>query len=239
MKEVAPKIGLDVSKDADITEEIMGSFLPISTHFDLVIPTIQSQGTEEQCAQWLPACKRLEVIGTFALTEIGHGSDLQSLETTATFDGDADEIVIHSPSVSATKFWPGSLGSLASHALVGAILTVNGKRYKQHMFIVPLEAKGVERGDIGPKMMWESLDNGYARFTHVRIPRANMLQKYVELTREGEYKQRGDPRKLHTGLLVGRVGVIEASSRNLMRALTIALRYGVCRRQFADGEKKG
>ena len=38
-----------------------------------------------------------ELQGCFAMTETGHGSDVQSLLTTATFDPATDEIVVHSP----------------------------------------------------------------------------------------------------------------------------------------------
>ena len=39
----------------------------------MFIPTIKSQGTDEQIAEFLPKAERLEIIGTYAQTEIGHG----------------------------------------------------------------------------------------------------------------------------------------------------------------------
>lgn len=45
----------------------------------------------------------LRIIAAYAQTEIGHGSDVQNLETTATFDKATDEFIIHTPSITATK----------------------------------------------------------------------------------------------------------------------------------------
>lgn len=49
---------------------------------------------------------------------------MSGLETTATFDKKTDEFVIHTPSITATKWWPGELGRLANHALVFARLII-------------------------------------------------------------------------------------------------------------------
>jgi len=51
---------------------------------------------------------------------LGHGSNVAGLETTATLDKATDEWVIHSPTVSSTKFWPGGLGRTANYAVVFA-----------------------------------------------------------------------------------------------------------------------
>lgn len=45
---------------------------------------------------------------------------------------------------------------------------------------------GIEVGDIGPKLGYGNKDNGFLRFTHCRIPRFNMLAKYISVTRNGE-----------------------------------------------------
>ena len=58
--------------------------------------------------------------GCYAQTEIGHGSNVQGLKTTATLDMNTDEFVIQTPSKDATKFWPGDLGVFATHAVVAA-----------------------------------------------------------------------------------------------------------------------
>ena len=76
--------------------------------------------TEEQYNKWGPLQANYRISGTYAQTEIGHGSDVSSLQTTATFDKNTDEFVIHTPSIKATKWWPGDLGNFSSHAVVFA-----------------------------------------------------------------------------------------------------------------------
>ena len=45
---------------------------------------------------------------------------------------------------------------------------------------------GVEVGDIGPRFALESMNNGYLRFTNVRIPRDQMLMKYSQVDDTGQ-----------------------------------------------------
>jgi acyl-CoA oxidase len=120
-------------------------------------------------------------LNSYAQTELGHGSALDRLETTATLDIERDEWVIHSPTQSSAKFWIGTLGKIANHAVVQAKLIIDNKDYGAHPFLVPLRSledhtplPGVIIKDQGPKQGAVSMDNGYARFSHVRIPRKNV-----------------------------------------------------------------
>ena len=126
-------------------------------------------------------------------TELGHGSNIRP-ETTATFLPETDEIEIHSPSLTSTKWWPGNLGRCANHAIVYARLLVGGRDLGIHNFMVPLRdlnshlpLSGISIGDIGPKIGYNNQDNGYCRFNRVRIPRTNMAMKYATLSRDGKY----------------------------------------------------
>lgn len=69
----------------------------------MFIPAIKGQGTEEQQRKWLPLAYRMQIIGCYAQTELGHGSNVQGLETTATFDPDTDEFIINSPTLTSSK----------------------------------------------------------------------------------------------------------------------------------------
>lgn len=69
----------------------------------MFIPAIKGQGTEEQQKKWLPLAQKMKIIGCYAQTELGHGSNVQGLETTATFDPKTDEFVIHSPTLTSSK----------------------------------------------------------------------------------------------------------------------------------------
>lgn len=92
-------------------------------------------------------------------TELQHGSNVAGLETTATFDEKSDEFIIHTPSVSATKWWIGGAAHSATHGAVFAQLWVKGKNHGVKTFIVPLRdpktyhtLSGITIGDLGSKM---------------------------------------------------------------------------------------
>ena len=83
----------------------------------MFIPTIETQGDEEQQAYWLPKARALEIIGAYAQTEMGHGTFVRGLETTATYDSQPEEFIIHSPALSSIKWWPGGTLLRCRHAL--------------------------------------------------------------------------------------------------------------------------
>ena len=64
------------------------------------------------------------MLGCYAQTELGHGTDVSSLETTATFDKNTDEFILHTPTISATKWWAGAQGRNSNFALVYAKILV-------------------------------------------------------------------------------------------------------------------
>jgi acyl-CoA oxidase len=94
-------------------------------HDGVFIPTIQGQGTDEQKEKWLDLAYNYKIIGTYAQTELGHGkvclvggvwghmilctgTFVRGLETTATYDVERQEFIMHSPTLTATKWWPGT-----------------------------------------------------------------------------------------------------------------------------------
>ena len=89
-------------------------------HYLMFQTLIKMLATEEQYEKWVPLCENLKILGCYAQTEIGHGSDVASLETTATFDEKTDEFIIHTPTPTATKWWPGDMGRMANFAVVFA-----------------------------------------------------------------------------------------------------------------------
>jgi acyl-CoA oxidase len=98
----------------------------------MFIPALKGQATEEQQHKWLPKAYKMAIIGCYAQTELGHGSNVQGLETTATFDASTDEFVLHSPTLTSTKWWPGGLGKASTHALVYARLITDSQDYGVH-----------------------------------------------------------------------------------------------------------
>ncbi len=60
---------------------------------------------------------------------MGHGSDVQGLQTVAVLDKENDEFVLNTPNIGATKFWIGEMGVLANYAMVFAQLVVDEEKY--------------------------------------------------------------------------------------------------------------
>jgi acyl-CoA oxidase len=77
----------------------------------------------------MPLANNLNIIGGYAQTELGHGSNVAGLETTATLDMKTDEFVIHTPTITATKFWAGTVGLQATHVILFARLIVEENDY--------------------------------------------------------------------------------------------------------------
>lgn len=200
---------------------------------------LQSLGSDEQIAKWGPMCTQFQIICTYAQTELGHGTYLQGLETEATYDAATQEFVMHSPTLTATKWWPGDLGRSATHALVQAQLICSGVRRGMHAFMVPIRSlqdhsplPGITVGDIGPKMNFEHMDNGFLRLNHVRIPKENMLNRFAQVSPDGTYIKLGTPQSNYLSMVVIRVELLLGEIVPLLqKACCIAIRYSVIRRQ--------
>ena len=199
-------------------------------------------GTEKHHEKWLPGIMSLEIPGAFAMTETGHGSDVASIATTATYDRDTDEFVIHTPHRGA---WKDYLGNAALHgkaAVVFAQLIVDGENHGVHALYVPIRDEsgflpGIGGEDDGYKGGLNGIDNGRLHFTNVRVPRENLLDRYGSVNSDGLYtspiESRG--RRFFTilGTLVqGRVSLVGAVSVASQLAMNIGIRYSLVRRQF-------
>ena len=207
-------------------------------------------GTERHHDAYLADLIELRLLGCFAMTETGHGSDVASLRTTATFDPDRDEFVICTPDVDARKEYIGNAARDGRVAVVFAQLITGGESQGVHAFVVPIRDEhgqpmpGVHIEDCGLKAGLNGVDNGRLYFDEVRIPRDNLLNRYADVDRDGTYRARieNKTKRFFTmlGTLVqGRISVAGGAASATKVALTVAVRYGDRRRQFAapDGEE--
>ena len=216
---------------------------------------IYSQGTDKQREQWLFRCQRLEFVGCYAQTEVAHGSNVQGLMTSATYDCEdgRDEFIIDSGGIEGAKWWIGGAGVLANFALVQAILKIpqqgGVESLGPHLFLVPIRSltthrplPGVTVGDIGPKAYggFACMDNAYIKFDNVRIPRTNMLMRFSELARGGKYTKAKHDKVSYGSMVTLRAAIPETIGWVLGKAVTTAIRYCITRRQFTSpGEQSG
>ncbi|MCR2764899.1 acyl-CoA dehydrogenase family protein [Microbacterium sp. zg.B48] len=203
-------------------------------------------GTKEHHDKWLPGIMNMDIPGAFAMTETGHGSDVASVGTTATYDPDSEEFVLHTPFRGA---WKDYLGNAALHgvaATVFAQLITGGVNHGVHCFYVPLRDEngdflpGIGGEDDGLKGGLNGIDNGRLHFDQVRVPRTNLLNKYGDVAADGTYTSHisSPGRRFFTmlGTLVqGRVSLDGSAAWASAIALDIAVTYANQRRQFDSG----
>uniref|UniRef100_A0A6J0TYC2 Acyl-coenzyme A oxidase n=1 Tax=Pogona vitticeps TaxID=103695 RepID=A0A6J0TYC2_9SAUR len=216
----------------------LNGHLAFNVH-QVFLKSILGLGTDEQIAKWGPLAEKFYISGTYAQTELGHGTYLRGLETTATFDVATQEFILNTPSISAMKWWPGELGRTATHAVVFAQLYLKEKSYGMHPFMLQIRSlldhspmPGVTVGDIGPKMSFENVDNGFLLLKNVRVPRENMLSRFSQVLPDGQYRKQGSDKINYLTMMVIRTQILEYEVVPLlMKACTIAVRYSVVRRQ--------
>jgi acyl-CoA oxidase len=201
-------------------------------------------GTERHHDRYLPGIMNLDVPGAFAMTEIGHGSDVASIGTTATYDAQKQEWDIHTPFRGAWKEFLGNAARDARACVLFAQLITNGVNHGVHAFYVPIRddngefLPGVGGEDDGHKGGLNGVDNGRLHFDHVRIPRENLLNRYGDVAEDGTYTSAisSPGRRFFTmlGTLVqGRVSLDGAATIASAMGLAIAVTYGNQRRQFS------
>ncbi|MGW3333789.1 acyl-CoA dehydrogenase family protein [Streptomyces rubiginosohelvolus] len=217
----------------------------VGVQFGLFGGAILHLGTERHHDAYLPDLITGELMGCFAMTETGHGSNVQALGTVARHDVDAQEFVITTEGDQARKDYIGNAARHGELAVVFAQLEVGGESRGVHAFVVPIRvggeaAPGVHIEDDGRKMGLNGVDNGRLRFDGVRVDREALLNRFADVTPEGVYESTIDNphRRFFTmlGTLVqGRVSVGGAGVNAAKVALAIATKYALRRRQFAAG----
>ncbi|SEL66602.1 Acyl-coenzyme A oxidase [Blastococcus sp. DSM 46786] len=211
---------------------------------------VQLLGTRRHHETYLPGIMSFELPGCFAMTETGHGSDVQQLRTTCTYDPATQTFDLHTPHKAARKDYIGNAAEDGRMAVVFAQLVTQGENHGVHAWLVPIRDEdgnpmpGVTIGDDGPKAGLLGVDNGRLTFDHVTVPRDMLLDRYGQVAEDGTYTSsiENETRRFFTmlGTLVrGRVSVGGSAASATKLALDIAVRYGNTRRQFAaPGEER-
>ncbi|CAD5231241.1 unnamed protein product [Bursaphelenchus okinawaensis] len=219
---------------------------PFVIHYVMVVPMLMNNADDEQMEWWFSKALNREFVSTYAQTELGHGTNLKKLETTAVYDEKTEEFVLNTPTITATKWWPGNLGRSTNMVMIMALLYTNGKCYGAHPFMLQIRdfdthkvLPGIEVGDIGPKYGMNANDNGYMRLNNVRISRRNMLMKNAKVEKDGTYIAPKHSKLAYTGMMFVRAVMIKDQANQLSMAATIATRYSCVRRQGEIVEGQG
>jgi acyl-CoA oxidase len=211
--------------------------------FGLFGGAILHLGTERHHETYLRDVASLELPGCFAMTETGHGSNVQALGTTATYDPESETFVVHTPDDDARKDYIGNAARDGRMAVVFAQLIAQGEERGVHALLVPLRDEdgntlaGIRIEDCGAKLGLNGVDNGRIWLDHVRVPRENLLDRYADVAPDGTYTSEiENPTKrfftMLGTLIQGRISVCGASISASKVALTIAIRRALERRQF-------
>ncbi|KAL5363736.1 hypothetical protein BJX96DRAFT_156149 [Aspergillus floccosus] len=234
-------------KEYHMANDLIGEPTPYGLHASMFLVTLREQSTPEQKKLFLEPAEKYQIIGCYAQTELGHGSNVRGLETRATWNPDDKTFTIHSPTLTASKWWIGSLGRNANHAVVMAQLYVGGKNYGPHPFVVqirdlethqPLE--NIYVGDIGPKFGYNTMDNGFLLFNNVKIPHVNMLARFSRIDKDtNKYMRPASPSLVYGTMTWVRSNIVLNAGGVLAQGVTIATRYCAVRRQFQDRDATG
>lgn len=174
--------------------------------------SIRDLGTE-RLQKYRTALDNDEITGSFLLTEIGHGTNVKGMRTTAHYDAATEEFIINTPDFEAAKCWSGNLGKTCTHGIVYAqMFTPDGENHGLNGFVVPirdpktfLSFPGITVGDLGEKIGLNGVDNGFAMFNNFRIPRENLLAKAGDVTPEGKFVTEFKNPRDRFGLMLGAI----------------------------------
>ncbi len=236
-------VGASIAAFQNLAYSDLSVLVKAGVNFGLFGGAIQHLGTRRHHDAYLADLISGRTLGCFAMTETGHGSNVQAVETTATYDSSTGEFVIHTPTGQARKDYIGNAGAHGHLAVVFAQLLVEGQNHGVHALVVPIRRRdrtitaGVRIGNCGPKLGLKGVDNGWLCFDEVRVPRENLLNRYADVSADGVYSSpiANANRRFFTmlGTLVqGRVSIGGGALYATRVALTIAVRHANRRRQF-------
>ncbi|XP_023766141.1 acyl-coenzyme A oxidase 3, peroxisomal isoform X2 [Lactuca sativa] len=218
--------------------------IKLGVHFFLWGGAIRFMGTKRHHDKWYKPTETYEVKGCFAMTELGHGSNVRGIETITRYDPSTQEFIISTPCESAQKYWIGGAANHATHTVVFSQLEINGVNQGVHAFIAQIrDSEGnicpnVRIADCGHKIGLNGVDNGRIWFDNLRIPRENLLNSVADVSPDGEYLSAiKDPDQRFAAFLApltsGRVTIAASAINTAKVGLAVAVRYSLTRRAFS------
>ena len=140
----------------------------VDVHNSVAVEPILIFGNDEQKRRWLPPMASGELLGGFALTEPGSGSDAAALKTTARRDGDAWVL-------NGTKVFITNVGHAGVYTVFARTDPEEPRAAGVSCFLVPAASAGLEVGQVFKKMGLNGSPTGELVLEDVRVPHANLL----------------------------------------------------------------
>ncbi|KAL2640629.1 hypothetical protein GLYMA_06G285400v4 [Glycine max] len=229
--------------------EVIGMYdhslaVKLGVHFFLWGGAVKFLGTKRHHDKWLNSTENYDIKGCFAMSELGHGSNVRGIETVTTYDSNTGEFVINTPCESGQKYWIGGAANHATHTIVFSQLYINGSNQGVHAFIAQIRdsdgniCPNIRIADCGHKIGLNGVDNGRIWFDNVRIPRENLLNSVADVSPSGEYLsaiKNADQRfaAFLAPLTSGRVTIAVSAVYISKISLAIAIRYALTRQAFS------
>jgi hypothetical protein len=186
-------VGASVAAFETLAFGDLSLLVKLGVQFGLFGGAVLHLGTRRHHERYLADIAALRLPGCFAMTETGHGSNVQALETTATYDTATQEFVVHTPHEAARKDYIGNAARDGRMAAVFAQLIVGGEMRGVHALLVPLRDEagtvldGIRIEDCGAKLGLDGVDNGRIWFHEERVPRDALLDRYATVSSDGVY----------------------------------------------------
>jgi acyl-CoA oxidase len=239
------RVGDAIAAFETLAHSDLSMLVKCGVQFGLFGGAVHHLGTRVHHERYLSQIASFELPGAFAMSESGHGSDVQNVRTTATYDPEAEEFVVQTPTPEDRKDYIGNAARDGRLAAVFCQLHVGDRAESRgvHCVLVPIRDEdgdvcvGVRIEDCGHKLGLNGVDNGRIYFDGVRVPRENLLDRYAQVSAEGEYYSpiENENRRFFTmlgTLIQGRISVGGAAISATKSGLTIAVRHALRRRQF-------
>jgi citronellyl-CoA dehydrogenase len=165
-------LGLDYSYGAVLAEALGhmqcgGVPMAIGVQTDMATPALAEHGSAELRAEFLAPAIRGELVACLGVSEVGGGSDVASIKTTAHKDGD-DYII------NGGKMWTTN-GTQADFCCLLANTSEGAPHRNKSLIIVPMNTPGVTTSKPLKKMGMHSSDTAQLYFDHVRVPRRYLI----------------------------------------------------------------
>jgi len=165
-------LGLDYSYGAVLAEALGhmqcgGVPMAIGVQTDMATPALAAHGSAELRAEFLTPAIQGELVACLGVSEVGGGSDVASIKTTAKKDG--DDYVIN-----GGKMWTTN-GTQADFCCLLANTSEGAPHRNKSLIIVPMNTPGVTASKPLKKMGMHSSDTAQLYFDHVRVPRRYLI----------------------------------------------------------------